>query len=83
MEIKTLGCTIEYSLEIGIPATTGTGSNTNLNTAKSEKQSFGHSFPKNSIVEYPLVFIFLTYFSKLGTPVGLGCRLFSAVGMST
>ena len=56
MEIKTLGCTIEYSLEIGIPATTGTGSNTNLNTAKSEKQSFGHSFPKNSIVEYPLVF---------------------------
>ena len=42
MKTKTLGCTIEYSLEVGAPATTVTGSNTNFNTTKSEKQSFGH-----------------------------------------
>ena len=42
MKTKTLECTIEYSLEVGAPATTGTGSNTNLNTTKNKKQSFAH-----------------------------------------
>ena len=41
LETKTLGCTTEYSLEVRAPATTGTNSNTNVNTTKSEKRSFG------------------------------------------
>ena len=33
---------MEYSQEVSASAATGTGSNTYLNTTKSEKQSFGH-----------------------------------------
>ena len=40
MKTKTLGFTIEYSLEVGVPATTVTGSNTNFNKA------LGINFPK-------------------------------------
>ena len=56
LETKTLGCTTEYSLEVGALATTGTNSNTNVNTTKSEKRSFGQQFSQNSVVEYPLFF---------------------------
>ena len=68
MEIKTLGCsTIEYSLKVGAPATTGTGSNTNLNTTKSKKTKLCALIFQKQYSGVPISF--LTYFSKLGTPL--------------